>query len=390
MKKLLERRNQLVREMSEMLDKAEKEERAFTEEEESSYSEKMKNCEEIDALIKKKEELRAKQLGQPDEGDEGNEGEETAEQAEERAFENYCRTGVAGGETGEVRAEGDPTNMTVGANGAVIPKTIMKRIVRKVEEICPIYEKATKFSIKGEVDFPVIDEDSDTVKMEYADEFDAENEKSHVPVIKKVRLSGYLAHALALVSKSLIKNADVDIVSIVVTQIAIALKRFFEKELLKGTAGKMTGASSTGNVVTATSQTAITPDELIDLQGMIKTAYQGEAAWYMSEKTRDAIRKLKDADGRYLLEWDFKEYSGGRLLGKPVYLSENIDDIAAGKDVILYGDASGLYMNVSEAFELDVLKEKYSHLHAVGFEAWVSADSKIVEVQKLAKLKMAG
>jgi HK97 family phage major capsid protein len=379
MKKLLERKNQLISEMSAMLNKAETETRAFTDEEESTYSEKLKQLDGVEKLIKRKEEMRAKEIEKPEEKKE--EKGETVEQAEERAFAEFCRTG----RIPEERAEAG--NMTMKANGAVIPTTIAQRVLRKFEEICPIYEKATKFHFKGNVDFPVIDESSDTVYMDYATEF--KDVDSHVMAIDTVSLGGHLASALALVSKSLINNAEIDIVSVVVTQMALAHKRFFEQQLLHGSDGKMVGAFSTTNKITAAAQSVISADELIDLQGMVPSAYQSNAAWYMSEKTRDAIRKLKDADGRYLLEWDFKEFSGGRLLGKPVYLSEKIDDMAAGKDVILYGDLSGLYVNLREEPTLDVIKEKYATMHAVGFNEWLEADSKIAEPQKFAKLSMA-
>lgn len=387
MKSLIEKRNRLISEMTGMLDKAEQEERAFSTEEEELYTQKMTELENLEKVIKHKEELRAKTITKktdPASNEAGGEEEERAvAQAEERAFESFLRTG----EIPEERAEG-ATNMTMGANGAVIPLTIAKRIIRKFEEICPIYQNATKFHFKGNVDFPVINEDSDTVVMDYAEEF-AEVE-SHVMIIDKVRLGGYLASALAVVSKSLINNSEIDIVSIVITQMAIAHKRFTEKELLHGTEGKMTGAFSTENKITTASQTALTSDDLIRLQGKVKSPFQPKAVWYMSENTRDAIRMLKDADGKYLLEWDFKEFSGGRLLGKPVVLSEQIDDIGAGKDVILYGDLSGLYVNLREAMEILILKEKYATQHAIGINTWVEMDSKIVEPQKFGKLTMAG
>ena len=60
---------------------------------------------------------------------------------EEKAFENYIR--------GVVLEERADVNLTKGDNGAVIPVTIAKKIIKQVYDICPILEKSTKYNIKG-------------------------------------------------------------------------------------------------------------------------------------------------------------------------------------------------------------------------------------------------
>ena len=79
---------------------------------------------------------------------------------------------------------------------------------------------------------------------------------------------------------------------------------------------------------------------------------------------------------------------GNVLLGKPIYVSDNMDDIEAGKMVIYYGDMSGLAVKITEEMEVQVLREKYATQHAVGVVAWMELDAKIENDQKLAALKM--
>ena len=59
--------------------------------------------------------------------------------------------------------------------------------------------------------------------------------------------------------------------------------------------------------ITAASATAVTSDELITLQAQIKQAYQANACWTMNTATFTAIKKLKDSDGKYLLQNDLSE-----------------------------------------------------------------------------------
>ncbi|MEF2755352.1 MAG: phage major capsid protein, partial [Agathobaculum butyriciproducens] len=77
-----------------------------------------------------------------------------------------------------------------------------------------------------------------------------------------------------------------------------------------------------------------------------------------------------------------------RLLGKPVYLSDNMPKLAAGASAVLYGDYSGLSVNLREDISIQVLREKYATQHAIGVVAWFEFDSKVTDSQKLAVLNM--
>ena len=108
----------------------------------------------------------------------------------------------------------------------------------------------------------------------------------------------------------------------------------------------------------------------------------------MSSKTRTALRTLKDGMGRYLLQDDISSPFGTTLLGKPVYVSDNMNDIAAGKVVIYYGDMGGLATKFSEDMSIEVLREKYATQHAVGVVGWLEFDAKVCDQQMIAKLTM--
>lgn len=94
--------------------------------------------------------------------------------------------------------------------------------------------------------------------------------------------------------------------------------------------------------VTAASQTAITYDELIDLEESLDAAYDsGErVGWMMHKGTRKNLRKLKDLNGLPLLQLGQETGNRDQLNGKPIFLNMDMDTPAAGKDPILYGDFS--------------------------------------------------
>ncbi len=101
-----------------------------------------------------------------------------------------------------------------------------------------------------------------------------------------------------------------------------------------------------------------------------------------------AIKKLKDGNNRYLLQDNITGAFPYVLLGKPVYLSDNMPTIEAGAKAILYGDYSGLSVNFRENISIKILREKYATQHAIGVNAWFEFDSKVTDNQKLAVLAM--
>jgi HK97 family phage major capsid protein len=98
---------------------------------------------------------------------------------------------------------------------------------------------------------------------------------------------------------------------------------------------------------------------------------------------------LKSTTGYYLLNDDVSSPFGTTLLGKPVYVSDNMEDMAAGKTAIYYGDLTGLATKFSEEMNIEVLREKYATQHAVGVVGWFEFDAKVEDAQKIAKLVMA-
>ena len=170
---------------------------------------------------------------------------------------------------------------------------------------------------------------------------------------------------------------------------AYAIKRFIEHELLQGTSGKVTGLSNLNHAVTTASATAITAEEVIKLHDAVKDEFQQNAIWIMSPATRTAIRSLKATNGYFLLNDEFSSPFGVNLLGKPVYVSDNMDNIATGNTVIYYGDMRGLGTKFSEEINIEVLRERYADEHAVGVVGWFEFDSKVIDEQQIAKLVMA-
>ncbi|AVK98650.1 phage major capsid protein [Lysinibacillus sphaericus] len=373
MPSLVEQRNNLLDEMDNLLKGAKEETRALTEEEATRFDEIKNEIAGLDKTITALDEARSLDKKVPAKQAE----QRTQEEAETRAFDHYIRGLV------EERAD---VNLTVGANGAVIPSSIANKIIQKVYDISPIYQLATRYNVGGTLSIPYYDESAGTIEMAYSDEFvDLESTSGK---FGSIELKGFLAGALSKVSKSLVNNSQFDLVSFVVGKMAESIAKWIENQLLNGTPNKVTGLSTVTQSVTAAAATVLTADELIDVQEEVPDAFQGNAIWIMNKTTRKAIRKLKDGQGNYLLNKDATARWGYTLLGKDVYTSDNMPGMEAGKTAIFYGDMSGLAVKIAENVSIEILREKYSTQHAIGVVGWIEIDAKVENAQKISKLVM--
>lgn len=315
-------------------------------------------------------------------------GEMEKREAERAAFGRYVR------EMAGVEMRDDPPtdyNMTQGNNGYIIPKTIAEEIITKVKNICPIFERAQRYDVKGTLEVPFYPaSNSHVISAGYADEM--EELVASSGDFGKVTLNGYLAGALAKISKKLINNTDIDVVPFVTDQMAIAYALFYEHECLVGTDEKATGllaGIAAGHTITAAKKSSLNADELIECQDKVPDQLQQNAIWIMSSATRTAIRKMKDQEGRYLLQDDITSPFGSVLLGKPVFVSDNMPEMGtANNKAVVYGDMTALGVKVTEDLEIQVLAEKFATQHAVGVIGWTEIDTKVVNEQKVSCIKM--
>ncbi|MDE5620341.1 MAG: phage major capsid protein [Ruminococcus sp.] len=371
-KKLTEKRATLKTEMQSIIDTASNEERAVNEDESKKFDELEKEIRAIDSTIAMADKAR-----NITDIVNSSENSTSIKETEERAFSDYIR-----GRVSEMRA--GEQNMTMDNNGAVIPESIANRIIDTVKDLCPILAGSELYHVKGTLKIPKWTKaNGHDITVGFQEEFTELTADSGK--FESVDLSGYLAGALTLIGRSVENNATVNLVDFVVKKMSEAIAEFYEKTLLNGSE-KTQGVLSTQNTVIADSADAVSFSDLVKLQSAVKQVYQKNACWTMSPDTFTAVKLLTDTNGRPLLEPDATKSFPYTLLGKPVHISDNMPSVKACGKSVLYGDYSGLSVNIRENISLEVLREKYSTQHALGIVAWFEFDSKITDEQKLAVL----
>jgi HK97 family phage major capsid protein len=366
MPSLLEQRNNLITEAETLVSTVKTETRSMKEEESSRFDQIQSEIKQIDKTIQA--ETVAQQMASQKTQAKAPEQEERRALAVDK-FVKYIK--------------GDTRALDVANNGAIIPTEIANDIITRVKELSPIYQRATVFNVGGDLVFPAFDTNS-IVTAYVADlqELTAQNGN-----FTSRKLQNFIAGSLVTLSRSLLNRSDFALAQFVTNQMAQSISNFIERELLIG-AGvtSATGIFSDANVTTVTPAGAtFTADDLISQQLSIPQQFQNACAWIMNKATFAGFRKLKDANGNYLLNRDITGPFGWEILGKPVFISEN-----APTNAVAYGDYSGLYVKLAQGIEIQLLTELFATQHALGVVGYVELDSRIIEDQKISVMETAG
>ena len=100
-------------------------------------------------------------------------------------------------------------------------------------------------------------------------------------------------------------------------------------------------------------------DAVVDLVYSLGARYRANASFVMNSKTAGAVRKMKDADGRFLWSDGLAAGEPARLMGYPVLIAEDMPDIASGATAVAFGDFRAGY-TVAERPDLRVLRDPFS------------------------------
>ena len=111
-----------------------------------------------------------------------------------------------------------------------------------------------------------------------------------------------------------------------------------------GSIGYIASGATAGFAATAPA------DKFVALQHALKPQYRPGAVWLMNDSTLGTARQFKDASGAYYL-WnpDPSAGFGGRFLGSPVEIDDNVADVGAGSLSVAYGNFKRGYTIVNRA-----------------------------------------
>lgn len=347
LKAMLEKRNALVQEMSEVADKVEAETRAFDENELSRISEIKSEVADLDASIKQIKEVRS--LAEADVETVGGETEmdkEITKEVELRGMEQFLRR-REGEELRDITYSNSENTTANNANPLgefLVPTQIHNEIVELLGETSPVFEAARKFtSVTGNL--KIAREDGNFDEGFIGETVDANKLQ---PKLKAVTLNQKRVGAAIQLTQQLINDSGVDIVSYAQGRLARSVAKTIERGILVGPKDgenedeAFRPVIGDKNVLALDVAKAIDVPDLLNIYGTLNPGYLEGSMWVMSRPMFNKVMQLKDGDGTFLI---FRGLVDGKpgysLFGCPVHVS----DVLTGKnaDKIVFGNFQAGY-----------------------------------------------
>lgn len=320
----------------------------------------------------------------------------------QKAFNAYLRSGDDDGLRG-LTLEGKAMSTAVAADGGYLvdPQT-SERIQSLLLSTSSLRSVANVVQVEA-TSFDVIVDRSE-VGSGWATETAATTE-SATPVIERISIKLHELAAMPKASQRLLDDSAFDVEGWLAEKIATRFMRAEAAAFINGDGvdkpkgillpTKVADATWTwGNIgyvptgAAADFATSNPADCIINLVYALGADYRANGTFLMNSKTVGAVRKMKDADGRFLWSDGLAAGEPSRLMGYPVVVSEDMPDIAANAYAIAFGDFRSAY-TIAERPDLRILRDPFSAKPNVLFYANKRVGGDITDFAAIKLLKIA-
>ncbi len=296
--------------------------------------------------------------------------------AHSKAFRNYLATGNAA----ELRTYAP---MGVGSSGAgqeYVPQSFFSQLESALKTFGGVREVATVLPTSTGNDL-ILPTSNDTSN---AGELVAENDPVGQvnPTTGRVILNAYKYSTKAVqVSIELIQDSEFDIESYISKIFAERIGRITNLHFTTGDGSAkprgIVAAATAGP--TAASQTAITYDDLVELEHSVDAAYRKGARFQFADAALKSVKKLKDSDGRPLWVPGVAVKSPDTILGYEFNVNQDIAAPAAGTKSVLFGQLSKYVVRAVREITVQRLNELYAMNGQVGFIGFARYDGDLID-----------
>ncbi|HOW32783.1 MAG TPA: phage major capsid protein, partial [Bacteroidales bacterium] len=186
-----------------------------------------------------------------------------------------------------------------------------------------------------------------------------------------------------LVSQQLLQDSVINVEEVLRDLLAERLGRILADYFTTGT-----GSSQPGGIVYQATDSGVTPAtaaitraNILDLMFSVNSSYRNNGAFMFNDSTLKTIMKLTFASGddRPLWQPNIIGSAPDRLEGRPYFINDVMDGVAAGKDSMIFGDLSKFIVRSVRETQLFVFREKFMAKLQIGFLAWNRWDSVLLD-----------
>lgn len=303
-----------------------------------------------------------------------------------RAFMNYALNDT------EIPAEyrAKATSKTTDV-GAVIPTTVLNKIVGKLEAVGMILPIVTHTAYKGGVSIPV--STAKPVAVWVNEGATSDNQKKTVAKDGMITFAYHKLRCAVAVSLEVDSMAMSAFEALLISNITEAMTKAIEQAIIEGTGtgqpkGILKETAPTGQALT---MTTIGYDDLIAAEAALPQAYENGSVWCMSKKTFMQYYGLKDANGNPIGR-EVRGITTGKpertLLGRTVvccdYVTSFDASIAAGTKFAFLFNFKDYVLNTN--YNMGIKKYEDNDTDDMVTKAIMLVDGKVIDVNSLVTL----
>jgi HK97 family phage major capsid protein len=273
--------------------------------------------------------------------------------------------------------------------GYLVPDEFEKKLVKALEERNVMRRLANIIRTKhGERQIPVVATKGTAAWVD---------EEALIPesdsTFGQVTLGAHKVATMIKVSGELLNDSAFSIEEYVANEFARRIAAKEEEAFFVGDGNKKptgilaeTGGAEVG--ATAASATAITHDDVLNLFYSLKSPYREKAVFIANDLTVKELRKLKDSAGQYLWTPSIKDGTPDMIIGRPIYTSPYVPEIAAGAKTLVFGDYSYYWIADRQSRTFQRLNEMFATTGQIGFIATQRVDGKLILPEAVRVLQM--
>lgn len=316
----------------------------------------------------------------------------TAEAGYVRGFNQFLRGNTVPGEVRALQADLDT------AGGFLMaPIQMVDRLIKAVDDMVYIRQWATVFSVPNADSLGVPTLENDPSDADWTTELATGSEDSDMSFGKRELHPHPLAKRIKISRKLIQKVPSAD--DLVNQRLAYKYGITQEKAFLTGNgAGQplgifvasANGISTSRDVSTGNTTTAVTFDGLIEAKYTLKQQYWPNARWMAHRDFYKMVAKLKDNDGQYLWRESVRVGEPDRVLGVPVAMSEYAPNtFTASQYVAAIADFSHYWIADSMAMEMQRLLELYAETNQIGLIGRLESDGQPTLEEAFVRVQLA-
>lgn len=390
---LRRQRANLVKQMEDVLDRAKNENRSLAADENQQVDKIIKDEEELRGQIERLEKFE--DMKKTLDGHENRFKADEKDQQQKPEYRDVFKKWIMGGTSylsNEERnllmnnraneLENRALSATTGASGGyTVPTGFYDQLIEAMKWFGGIRNVANVFSTDSGNPLPIpTTNDTSNVGAILAENTAASTQDVS---FNQVTLNAYkYTSNIVLVPIELLQDSAFDVESFLARKLGERIGRINNQHFTIGTGssqpqGIVTGAVS-GKVGATGQTTAVTFDDLIDLEHSVDIAYRANSKFMFNDSTLKALKKLKDSQGRPLFLPGLAYGEPDSINGFGYVVNNDVAAMAANAKSILFGDFKNYFIRDVKNVQVIRFNEKYMDAGQVGFVAFSRADGKLV------------